>query len=325
MNNETLKGRKSETINPKIEDSDSVQIDTFNYNASIDKDSEFRSFIGKFCGKIYVKWVQGLILFLIILNSLVLGLETSQTVMEKAGGLLKILDTLCVVIFCIEILMKVIYNRLKFFKSGWNVFDFVIVMVSIFPISREISIFRAFRVLRTFRVITRFDKLKLLVDAIIRTIPNVGWLIFLLLILMYIFSVITTGFYGKEYPLMFGSIGYSMYTLFQILTLESWSSGVIRPMFEKFPNAYLVFIPYIILSSVIILNVFVGIVVNVVNDVSTKDKLIQEQKSQRGDGTIIDKIDKFSIPSHLVSLEQKFEQLEDKIDLIQEMLKADKK
>jgi voltage-gated sodium channel len=330
MTDATVKSHNSDTNYRR-----DVDLEKAREDASISKDNleeydKSRGVVYKICDRIiHFKWFNNFILALIILNSIILGLETSPAIMSKVGLLLGMLDTFCIIIFCLEILIKIISYGATFFKSGWNVFDFLVIAASILPFSREISIFRAVRFLRTFRMVSRFGKLRVLVDAIIRTIPTVGWLIFLLLIMMYVFSVITTNFYGKEFPQTFGSIGHSMYTLFQLLTLDSWSSIVLRPMLEKFPNAYFVFIPYIVISSFIILNVFVGIVVNVVNDISFEASIIRGEKNKNDKNENDDKTEKdkkvHSVPSYLINLENDFTRFKDQLNRIEEMLKAERK
>jgi voltage-gated sodium channel len=319
MTNQTPEALESDATDRKLE---ANEIHTYNYNRAnvVDSTGSLR----KMFLKIYSPVAQRIILILIILNSVVLGLETSPAVMSKAGSLLGIIDTFCVVVFCVELILKIISRQREFFKSGWNVVDLLVVVISVAPLSREISILRAIRLFRALRMITTFDKLKVLAEAILRTVPSVGWLIFLLIIIMYIFSVLTTNFYGAAFPETFGTIGHSMYTLFQFLTLDSWSSIVLRPMLVEFPHAYFVFIPYIIFTSLIILNVFVGVVVNVVGEVSSSVRLDSDEKKSEGDKAG-QEAPKYNVPSHLRIFETEFKDLKDQLNRIEEMLKSERK
>jgi voltage-gated sodium channel len=234
---------------------------------------------------VYLPRVQYFILGVIIFNALILGLETSGTLTKSIGHYLQILDMLCLGIFIVEILMKLWSERLSFFKSGWNVFDFLIIGISLFPNSGTVSILRALRIFRVLRLITRLPKLKVIVESVLYSLPSIGWISLLLLVIFYIFAVLSTTLFGSSFEEWFGSIGSSFYTLFQILTLESWSMGIVRPMMEEFPYAYLIFIPFILITSFIVLNVFIGVIVNSMSEitVSTKSSLNKETKTTTTD------------------------------------------
>jgi voltage-gated sodium channel len=192
--------------------------------------------------------------------------------MERMGGLLRFLDACCLAIFVVEILMKVVGQRFSFFRSGWNVFDFLIVAIALVPASGPLAILRALRILRVLRLVTHLHRLRTIVESVLRSLPSIGWICGLLLMVFYIFSVLTTTLFGPAFPNWFGSIGASMYTLFQILTLDSWSSGIVRPTMERFPHAYLLFIPFVLMTSFIVLNVFIGIIVSNMSEVTAMNK-----------------------------------------------------
>lgn len=221
------------------------------------------------------KHFNNFILFTIIINSVILGLLTDARICSLCGKGLHLICTICVVIFTIEITMKLIVYKKSFFEDGWNNFDFVLVAMSWVPTGGVFSSFRAFRVLRalrTLRLVTRLEKLRIIVQAIIESIPNVGWASVLLLLIFYIFSIMGTTMYAAAFPDFFGSIGKSMYSLFQIMTLESWSMGIARPVIAKFPFAWIYFVSFILVSSFIIMNVIVGIVVNAIAELSQRAK-----------------------------------------------------
>ena len=225
-----------------------------------------------FCMLIERPRVQRFILGVIFFNALVLGLETSPWFMERIGGLLLFLDAACLAVFVVEISMKLVVYRASFFRSGWNVFDFLIVGIALLPAAGPLAILRTLRILRLLRVVSTLPQLRAIVESVLRSLPGIGWICGLLLMIFYIFSVLTTTLFGAAFPHWFGSIGASMYTLFQMLTLDSWSSGIVRPVMECFPYAYLLFIPFVLTTSFIVLNVFIGIIVSSMSEVTAENK-----------------------------------------------------
>jgi voltage-gated sodium channel len=223
-----------------------------------------------FLKKVYSPFMQNLVMWVIIANSVILGLETSSAVAGSYGKILELLDRICLAVFCVELAMKLLCERLSFFKSGWNVFDFLIVGISVVPGAGKYSVLRALRILRAMRLITKLPRLRVIVESIVRSLPGIGWISVLLIIIFYIFAVLSTTLYGKGFPDWFGTLGKSMYSLFQILTLESWSMGIVRPIMQEFPYAYLVFVPFILVSSFVVLNVFIGVIVNAIGEVSSE-------------------------------------------------------
>ena len=215
---------------------------------------------------------QHFILGVIFFNSLILGLETSPLIMGRVGWLLSALDACCLGIFVVEILMKLVIWRFSFFRSGWNIFDFFVVAICFVPDSGPFAILRALRVLRVLRLVTTLPRLRAIVEAVLRSLPSMAWICGLLLVIFYIFSVLATTLFGNAFPHWFGSIGASMYTLFQMLTLDSWSSGIVRPVMERFPYAYMLFIPYVLMTTFVVMNVFIGIIVSAMSEVAVANK-----------------------------------------------------
>ncbi len=230
------------------------------------------------------KSVSNFILAVIIINSIILGMLTYPALCEKMDYILHPLCNICVWIFTFEIFIKLYVYKGQFFKDGWNNFDFMLVAISWIPTGGVFSSFRAFRVLRALRalrLVTKLEKLRIIVQAIIESIPNVGWASVLLLLLFYIFSIMGTTMFSEAFPEFFGSIGKSMYSLFQIMTLESWSMGIARPVIAEFPFAWMYFISFILVSSFIVMNVIVGIVVNAISELSAQAK--QDKLSEASD------------------------------------------
>lgn len=235
----------------------------------------------RFCSLIFLPWAQNFILAVIIVNSIILGLQTSSSLAAKIGPLLHTLDLICLGIFVLELTMKIVVLHVRFFTSGWNVFDFVVVGVSLFPSTGALSILRALRIMRVLRLVTNLPRLRIIVESILYSLPSIGWISLLLLIVFYIFAVLTTTLFGKAFPEWFGSMGASFYTLFQVLTLESWSMGISRPVMELFPYAWLIFIPFILLTAFIVLNVFIGIIVNAMGEVASCGKIPKKESADK--------------------------------------------
>ncbi len=217
------------------------------------------------------KKIQSIIIVLIIINSITIGLETSDYTMQNFGGLLKTLDQIILAIFVIEIVIKLFAFGGGFFKKPWNVFDFVIVGIALFPSSGVFSILRVLRVLRTLRLLKAIPRLRFIVEALLRAVPSIGWIFVLLAMVFYVFAVMGTKLFGAAFPVWFGTVGKSMYSLFQIMTLESWSMGIARPVMEQFPYAYLFFIPFILIATYTTLNIFIAIVVNTMSEIHQKE------------------------------------------------------
>lgn len=207
-------------------------------------------------------WFQNFITSVIIINAITLGLETSGYMMENYGRFLVFIDQLALKIFVLELLLKLIVFRFSFFKNGWNIFDFLIVGVALLPSSGALSVLRALRILRVLRLFSIVPKLRSVINALLDAIPGMLSIIGVLLLVFYVASVLATKLFGATFPEWFGSIGKSMYSLFQIMTLESWSMGIVRPVLLQFPAAWMFFIPFIIVTSFTVLNLFIAILVS---------------------------------------------------------------
>ena len=206
--------------------------------------------------------VQRAIVLLIILNAVILGMETSDTLMENFGVLLKTADQIILGVFVVEIAIKLFFYRLRFFSISWNVFDFVVVAIALIPASGPLAVLRALRVLRVLRLVSMVPRLRFIVEALLHAIPGIASIAGLMLLLFYVSAVMATGLFGDEFPQWFGTIGASMFTLFQIMTLESWSMGIVRPVMEQYPYAWLFFVPFILIATFTMLNLFIGIIVD---------------------------------------------------------------
>ncbi|PKR57632.1 MULTISPECIES: ion transporter [Thalassospira] len=205
---------------------------------------------------------QNFITAVIALNAIILGLETSSTIMDVAGPFLHALDQIAVAIFVVELAMKLFVYRLSFFKRSWNVFDFTIVAITLLPAGQGLSVLRALRILRAFRLISTVPSMRKVVEALMRAIPGMISVLTLLSLVFYVSAVMATKLFGAGFPEWFGSIGASLYSLFQIMTLESWSMGIVRPVMESYPHAWMFFVPFILVTTFAVLNLFIAIVVD---------------------------------------------------------------
>ena len=159
-------------------------------------------------------------------------------------------------------MVKLFIYRLSFFRDPWRVFDFLVVGVSLIPASGNLSVLRALRILRVLRLISVVPSLRKVVGGLVAALPGMGSITLLLSLVFYVFSVMATKLYGAEFPQWFGSLGNSAYSLFQIMTLESWSMGIVRPVMELFPYAWIFFIVFILCTTFTVLNLFIGIIVS---------------------------------------------------------------
>ncbi len=203
-----------------------------------------------------------IIMALIVLNAVTLGLETNQTVMARWGTFLHVLDQAILAVFVIELAGRIILQRAAFFRDGWNIFDFLVIGISLAPTTEAFTVLRAFRVLRLLRLVTVVPSLRRVVGGLIGALPGMGSILLLIGLIYYVCSVMAVNLFGEDFPQLFGTLGISLFTLFTIMTLEGWVDGVVRPIMEKFPYAWLFFIPFIIGTTFTILNLFIGIIVN---------------------------------------------------------------
>ncbi len=220
------------------------------------------------------------IMALIVLNAITLGLETSATAMENFGTLLTVIDRLVIMVFVIEILARFAVQRGAFFKDGWNWFDMTVVGIALAPATAAFSVLRALRVLRLLRLITAVPALQRVVGGLIGALPGMGSILLLIALIFYVCAVMAVTLYGAQYPELFGTLGASLFTLFTIMTLEGWVEGVVNPIMETNPYAWLFFIPFIIITTFWVLNLFIGIIVNAMQEEHSKAEA-EERQAER--------------------------------------------
>lgn len=214
---------------------------------------------------------------IIVVNAITLGLETSAEVMSRFGGLLVAVDRLALVLFTVELTLKIAVYRSAFFRGGWNLFDFLIVAIGWVPNAGPLTVLRALRILRVIRLVTVVPQLRRVVGALFQALPGMGAILAVLALLFYIAAVMATKLFSAEFPQWFGSIGASMFSLFQIMTLESWSMGIVRPVMDVYSYAWAFFVPFIVLTSFTVLNLFIALIVNSMQALQEKERAATRQ------------------------------------------------
>jgi voltage-gated sodium channel len=225
----------------------------------------------------FTRFITAVILF----NAVTLGLETWEPAMEAAGDLLVTIDQIVLVIFVFEMLAKLAVYRLAFFRSGWNIFDLSIVGIALIPAAGPFTVLRALRILRVLRLLSVVPQMRSVVTALISALPGMGSIAAVMSLIFYVGSVLATKLFGTTFPDWFGSIGSSAYSLFQIMTLESWSMGIVRPVMQVYPWAWAFFVPFILVTSFAVLNLVVAVIVNsmqVVHETEQKEEREAERQ-----------------------------------------------
>lgn len=210
------------------------------------------------------------IMSLIVVNAVILGLETSKTMMASYGWLLEILDHIILAVFVVEIAARVIVHRVAFFRDPWSVFDFIVIGIALVPATETFSVLRSLRVLRVLRLITGVPTLRRVVAGLLAALPGMGSIVFLIGLIYYVFAIMATKLFGADNPNLFGTLGDSLFTLFTVMTLEGWTNDVARPVMQNHPYAWVFFVVYIVITTFMVLNLFIGVVVNAMQEEASK-------------------------------------------------------
>ncbi len=208
--------------------------------------------------------VQRVLITLILLNAVILGVETNPNAMDHWGPWLIAADRAILAVFVLEIGLRLAVHRLAFFKDAWNVFDFVVVGIALIPASGPLAVLRALRVLRVFRLITLVPSMKRVISGLLSALPGLGSVCAIIALIFYVSAVVATRLYGEQFPEWFGTLGATTFTLFQVMTLESWAMGVVRPIMDVYPMAWIFFLIFILTSTFTLLNLFIAVIVNAI-------------------------------------------------------------
>ncbi len=214
--------------------------------------------------------VQHLLVFLIIVNALILGLETDPDIHATIGDYLMAIDHVILVIFIAELALLMAARGWRFFRDAWSVFDLIVIGIALVPATGSLSVLRALRVLRVLRLINKVESMRTVVAGLLSSLPSLGSVFSLILIIFYVAAVIATNTFGQAFPELFGDMFMSSFTLFQVMTLESWSEGVARPVMEHFPYAWIFFVLFILIATFVIVNLFIAVIVDSLNSQSSK-------------------------------------------------------
>lgn len=226
--------------------------------------------------------VRNVVLAVILFNAVILGLETSKPIMARAGDLIVLLDKICLAIFVAELVAKLVAYRARFFRDGWNIFDFIIVGISLVPAAQGFSALRALRILRVLRVVSVAPNLRRVVEGFVTALPGMASVFLLMALIFYIAAVMATKLFGNSFPEWFGTLGASGYSLFQIMTLESWSMGIVRPVMEVYPLAWMFFVPFIMVTTFAVVNLLVGLIVNSMQDAHQEESVASTDAYRAG-------------------------------------------
>jgi voltage-gated sodium channel len=215
-----------------------------------------------------------LVTILILVNAVILGMQTSSELMSKWGSLLLLLDQLILGLFILELSLRFVARGIGLLRDPWAVFDCLVVGVALVPSSGPFAVLRALRVLRVLRLISINPDMRRVVQALLSSLPGMGSIAMLLGLVFYVAAVMATQLFGEAFPDWFGSLGASLYTLFQVMTLESWSMGIVRPVMETFPLAWMYFLPFILIATFMMLNLFIAVVVNAMQATHDQEALL---------------------------------------------------
>lgn len=256
--------------------------------------------------------IQAGVVGLILLNAVTLGLGTAPDLMAHIGGWIRPLDIAILALFTLEITLKLLSLGRRFWADPWNIFDFVVVAVALIPASGPIAVLRVLRLLRLVRMV---PKLRYIVEALLHAIPGIISIAGLLLLVFYVFAIIATSLFGHTHPQWFGSLGASLYSLFQVMTLESWSMGIARPVMQEHPWAWAFFVPFILVSTFTVLNLFIAIMVDAMQS-------IEEQQLARTEDHLntARRADQAQLHADLAALSEQMSQMQLRLQRLQEQL-----
>lgn len=225
------------------------------------------------------KTIEKVLIGLILINAIILGLETYDSVTNNFGQLLSTLDSIILAIFVVEIALRITAHGWQFFKDPWGIFDFIVVGIALIPASGALAVLRSLRILRALRILTLVPSMRRVVGGLLGAIPGLGSVIMVMGLIFYIGSVIATKLFGERFPEWFGTLGESAYTLFQVMTLESWSMGIARPVITAFPTAWVFFVVFILIATFTMLNLFIAVIVNAIQAEHDREMLEAEQET----------------------------------------------
>jgi len=213
------------------------------------------------------------VITLIVLNAIIVGLDTYPQIHAAYGKSLNLADRIILYVFSLELVLRFLGSNppIAFFRSGWNLFDLIIVGVSFLPSSEFFTVARLFRILRALRTVSVLPDLQKLVTALLRSLPALGHILILLALLMYVYAAIGTSLFGEIAPKYFGTLHQSVLTLFSVITLEGWIA-VMDEVLPHMPAAWIYFVTFILFATFVAMNFFVGVIVNNLQAVEMEER-----------------------------------------------------
>jgi voltage-gated sodium channel len=224
-----------------------------------DADGSMRARVARF---VISGGFQGWIIGLILVNAITLGLETWDSFMARWGGPVEALDAALLIVFTAELMLRIYAFRGRFFRDAWGLFDLLVITIAWLPASGALSVLRALRVLRVMRLISVVPSLRVVVEAMLAAMPGMASIVMLMLLLFYVCAVMATKLFAEVLPDRFGTLGDSLMALFQLMTMEGWVQDIVFPVMEHKPWAWLFFIPFILIATFVVLNLFIGVIVD---------------------------------------------------------------
>jgi voltage-gated sodium channel len=234
------------------------------------------------------KAVQRLVTTLILVNAAILGLLTSKETVDQWGWLLLPLDAAILACFVIELALRFAARGVALVRDPWALFDCIVIAIALVPASGPFAVLRALRVLRVLRLVSINPSMRKVVHALLASLPGMGSIIMLMGLIFYVAAVMATQLFGERFPEWFGSLSASLYSLFQMMTLDSWSSGTVRPIMKVYPYAWVFFIPYVLVATFMMLNLFIAVIVNAMQD--AQESSAEEQAKAARDQAILDEL-----------------------------------
>lgn len=218
-----------------------------------------------------------MILVFIVINAIVIGIETSPRMANEFGIFFALFHKFVLGVFMLEAFLKIMAEAPRFdryFRQGWNIFDFSIILLSLLPISGRFAMAaRLVRVLRVMRIISVLPELRLIVATLLRTLPSMGYIVMLLGVLFYIYGIMGHYLFRETDPMRWGNFGASLLTLFGVVTLETWVDAM-SSLLPTHPFAWIFFVSFIIVGTFMFVNLFVAVVIN--NLVEAKNEKLSE-------------------------------------------------
>lgn len=207
---------------------------------------------------------------LILLNAVTLGMETSLLISARFGDLLHVFDRFVLAVFIVELLLRGFVHRGRFFRDPWRVFDLIVVGIAVVPAGSAFTVLRSLRVLRVLRLVSLVPSMRGVVGALLKALPGMASIIGLMGLVLYVSAVMATKLFGAISPDLFGNLGASLFTLFQVMTVEGWPD-IARGVMARSPYAWVFFVVYLLIATFMVLNLFIAVVVNAMQSQVTED------------------------------------------------------